>query len=174
MMRAISSTINLDKLAFIYIELPQFNKVIDQLTTREDKWLFLFRHLPELTQRPQPIDEPIFGELFEVAEIANFSPEEQDVYQSNLKAYRDFNNVMNTAIQEAEVKGIEKGMERGAERERSLIIRLLIQQVGPLPVDLLAQVQQLTLDELEVLADTLLNFSCPEDLTRWLHNQRSA
>ncbi|NER01016.1 MAG: Rpn family recombination-promoting nuclease/putative transposase [Cyanothece sp. SIO2G6] len=158
-----------DKLAFIYIELPKFDKVIDQLTTREDKWLFLFRYLPELTDRPQPIDEPIFDDLFAMAEIANFSSEEQDVYQATLKAYRDFNNVMNTAIQEAEVKGIEKG----AERERSLILRLLVQQVGSLPEGILAQVQQLTLDDLEVLADTLLDFNQLEDLTQWLYEPRS-
>ncbi|MGK7888518.1 MAG: Rpn family recombination-promoting nuclease/putative transposase [Leptolyngbyaceae cyanobacterium] len=162
-----------DKLLLIYIELPKFNKALAQLTTHADKWFYLFRHLPELTNPPEVIDEPIFENLFEVAEIANFSPDEQDVYQAALKAYRDFTNVMRTAIQEAEVKAREQGAEgersRFLSQQRSLILRLLTRQLGQLPDDLSTQVQPLSLDDLESLADALLDFNHIADLQQWLN-----
>ena len=64
-------------------------------------------------------NEPIFDELFEVAEIANFSNDEQDIYEATLKAYRDFQNVVNAAIQEAEEKATKKGWEQGVEKGRA-------------------------------------------------------
>ena len=165
-----------DKLAFIYIELPKFQKTLEQLSSQEDKWIYLFRHLPELGDQPQPLVEPIFNTLFEVAEIARFSDDEQDTYQATLKAYRDFQNVVNTAIQEAEEKaekkgrtqGIEEGLEVGAGRERSLILRQLTRRVGSLPADLQSILQQISLDGLELLADALLDFNDIDDLKRWL------
>ena len=163
-----------DKLAFIYIELPNFKKSLEQLTSQEDKWFYLFRHLSELGDQPQPLDEPIFDDLFEVAEIARFSEDEQDTYQATLKAYRDFQNVVNTAIQEAEQKAEKKGLEQGAERERSLILRLLPRQVGSLSDSIHNQLEQLSLEELEALADALLDFNQMDDLIQWLKKHPAA
>ncbi|NEQ97889.1 MAG: Rpn family recombination-promoting nuclease/putative transposase [Cyanothece sp. SIO2G6] len=166
-----------DKLAFIYIELPKFTKVLEQLTTHEDKWFYLFRYLPELTDQPEVISDPVFDDLFSVAEIANFPPDEQDVYQATLKAYRDFNNVMNTAIQEATEEALEQGAERERSRflrqQRSLVLRLLTRQLGQLPDQMSAQIQQLSLDDLEVLADALLDFNQMDDLRLWLEQSDS-
>ena len=174
-----------DKLTFIYIELPKFKKTLAQLSSQEDKWIYLFCHLPELGNQPPPLEEPIFNNLFEVAEIARFSEDEQDTYQATLKAYRDFQNVVNTAIQEAEEKaerkgwkqgrekGREEGIEAGAERERSLILKQLTRQIGPFPDDLQVSLQQLSLDGLELLADALLDFKNLDDLKRWLNENLS-
>ena len=41
-----------DKLKFIYIELPKFKKTIDELETHLDKWLFILRHLADLSDPP--------------------------------------------------------------------------------------------------------------------------
>ena len=76
-----------DKLKFIYIELPKFNKTLEQLESQQDKWLYLLRHLPDIEGHPRPFQDPVFLQLFEVAKLANFSPAEQDSYQSSLKYY---------------------------------------------------------------------------------------
>jgi predicted transposase/invertase (TIGR01784 family) len=46
-----------DKLKFIYIELPKFTKTLDQLTSHFDKWLYLLKHLAELSDRPLSLRE---------------------------------------------------------------------------------------------------------------------
>lgn len=91
-----------DKLKFIYIELPKFTKTEDELVTHFDKWLYVFRHLSQLQDRPQPLQEKIFQKLFEAAEIARFSPKEREIYEDSLKYYRDMKNVVDTAWEEGE------------------------------------------------------------------------
>ncbi|NJN22686.1 MAG: hypothetical protein HC812_17810 [Leptolyngbya sp. RL_3_1] len=108
-----------DKLTFIYIELPKFTKTVDQLESHFDKWLFLLKHLPDLTEPPQPLQEDIFNQLFEVAEVANFSPVEQDSYQESLKYYRDLNNVVDTSWQEGKAEGRAEGKAEGRAEGRA-------------------------------------------------------
>ncbi len=104
-----------DKLKFIYLELPKFKKTEKQLKTHFDKWLFVFRHLAELQKRPKALQARIFKKLFEAAEIAKFTPEEREAYQSSLKYYRDIKNVVDTSKEEGLMEGIEIGKEEGIE-----------------------------------------------------------
>ncbi len=146
-----------DKLKFIYVELPKFAKTLEQLESHQDKWFYLLRHLPDLEGELPPFQDPVFLQLFEVAEIANFSQKEQVSYQNSLKYYRDLNNVIDTSWQD--------GRDQG---QKMLIIRLLARQVGALPVELTATINRLRSEQLEALADALLDFSNLEDLERWL------
>ncbi|MEM7659976.1 MAG: Rpn family recombination-promoting nuclease/putative transposase [Bacteroidota bacterium] len=101
-----------DKVKFIYLELPKFNKQEDELETQFDKWLFVFRHLSDLQNRPQSLQDKIFRKLFEAAEIATFSTEERDAYEDSLKYYRDLKNVVDTSHEEGVLEGIEQGIEK--------------------------------------------------------------
>lgn len=78
-----------DKLKFIYIELPKFEKTLAGLESHVDKWLFVLRHLAQLKTPPSSLQKGIFNQLFEVAKFANFSDAEQALYQESFKVYRD-------------------------------------------------------------------------------------
>jgi hypothetical protein len=146
-----------DKLKFIYLELPKFTKTIDQLSSHFDKWLFLLKHLYELEDHPAALQGQVFQRLFEVAEIAQFSPTERESYENSLKYYRDLKNVVDTS------------REEGREVEaRSLILRLLTRQVGELPQQVCQQVESLSLEQLENLGEDLLDFTSMADLNTWL------
>lgn len=101
-----------DKLKFIYIELPKFKKREEELETQFDKWLYVFRYLSQLQDRPQKLQDKIFEKLFEAAEIAKFTPEERDAYEESLKYYRDIKNVVDTSMEE----GVEKGLKTVAKK----------------------------------------------------------
>ena len=146
-----------EKLKFIYIELPKFTKSVNELETRRDKWLFVLKHLAELNDRPDLLQDSIFSQLFDVAEIANFSPVEQDGYQNSLKYYRDMNNVVDTAREEGQQQG-----------QRSLILRQLTRRVGGISESLTDRIQALPIVKLEILAEDLLDFRGLDDLTDWL------
>jgi predicted transposase/invertase (TIGR01784 family) len=103
-----------DKLTYIYLELPKFNKTEEDLMTGFDKWLYVLKRLPELEKRPVALQERIFHKLFEAAEIAKFSKKESELYESSLKYYRDLKNVIDTAEDEGERKGIEKTIHKVA------------------------------------------------------------
>ena len=100
-----------DKLTFIYLEMPKFNKTEGELETLFDKWLYAIRNLASLMERPRILQEKVFAHLFEAAEIAKFDRIERYEYQESLKAYRDWFSVMETA----EIRGMEKGMTKGRE-----------------------------------------------------------
>ena len=117
-----------------------------------------------MTDRPQPLQEGIFPELFAAAEIANFSPTEQETYQNSLKYYRDMNNVVDTARQE----GIEQGIEQMLERQRSLLLRLLSRTLGELPDPVKIQIDQMSIDRLESLNEEFVDFTNLDDLVQWL------
>jgi predicted transposase/invertase (TIGR01784 family) len=108
-----------DKLKFIYIELPKFKKQEDELETHFDKWLYVFRHLSNLQDRPKKLQDRVFQKLFDAAEIAKFSPEERDAYEDSLKYYRDLKNVVDTSREEGMIEGIEKIAKKMKEKGMS-------------------------------------------------------
>ena len=71
--------------------------------------------------------------------------------------------------QEAVAEGEAKGEARGrAEGESGLVLRQLNHRVGSLSPQLSAQVQQLTVPQLEDLGEALLDFTGLADLEGWL------
>jgi predicted transposase/invertase (TIGR01784 family) len=102
-----------DKLTFIYIELPKFDKTAEELESKIEKWLFVFRYLARLQDRPEALQEKIYEKLFAAAEIAKFSREERELYEQSLKYYRDLKNVVDTAFEEGEIKGKIEGLIEG-------------------------------------------------------------
>jgi predicted transposase YdaD len=64
---------------------------------------------------------------------------------------------------------IEEGRQEGeAQGEAKVALRLLNRRCGPLSEATIALIQALPLEQLEALADALLDFSGSEDLTNWL------
>lgn len=107
-----------DKLKFIYIELPKFVKKESELETHFDKWLYIFRHLAVLQNRPKKLQERIFTKLFKSAEIANFSKKERAAYENSVKVYRDLQNSFDSAEEKGLQKGLQKGIQKGIEQNK--------------------------------------------------------
>ena len=133
-------------LTMIYLEMPKFNKTLDQLESQFDKWLYALKHMPGLSRVPEGLQDDVFRRLFRIAEIAGFSEAESQNYEESLKVYWDINNSFDTAREE----GLEKGREEG---KRDMVIKLLNQGVAP---DVIAQASGLSLEELERLKNDSL------------------
>jgi len=93
-----------DKLTFIYLEMPKFNKSIDELESRFDKWLYVIKNLNKLDRVPEKLREQIFDKLFETAEIAKFTLDQVRSYEDSLKYYRDLKNSLDTAKEEGKIE----------------------------------------------------------------------
>ena len=61
----------------------------------------------------------------------------------------------------------EKGMERGLDCQRSTILRQLTRKVGPMTDETIDRVNGLSFEELENLAEALLDFTQFDDLVQW-------
>ena len=83
------------------------------METLYDKWLYALKNLYKLTQRPKALCDKVFDRLFEEAEIAKFTPQEQREYEASKMAYRDIKNSIDTAKREGKEEGLAEGMEKG-------------------------------------------------------------
>ena len=130
-----------DKLTYVYLEMPHFNKREEELETNFDKWMYVLRQLPNLQERPRSLQERVFAKLFEAAEIARFNKEDRLGYEASLKTYRDLKNVVDTSFDEGKAEGLEEGLEKGeaiglekgraeGETRRSLEIAIQMKQLG--------------------------------------------
>ena len=126
-----------DKLTFVYLEMPKFNKTEDELVTMFDKWLFVLRNLSRLMERPAALQERIFTKLFEQAEIARFTPQDAREYEESVKIYRDLTNVVNTAER------------KGREEERLNTARKM--KADGMPSELIAKYTSLSVGDIEAL-----------------------
>ena len=138
-----------DKLTFIYLEMPKFNKTVDELETRFDKWLYVIRNLNRLGKVPDKLRERVFEKLFETAEIAKFTPDQVRSYEDSLKYYRDMKNSLDTAREEGLLEGIEKGIEQGIEKGKVVVARELLK--NGVDVNIISKSTGLTLEQIEEL-----------------------
>ena len=77
------------------------------------------RYISLLSDRPAALRDKIFDRLFQVAEIARFTPTELREYEDSLKAYHDIKNSVDTAKREGVAEGIEIGREEGRAEGRA-------------------------------------------------------
>ena len=143
-----------DRLTFIYLEMPKFNKKEDELESMFDKWLFV---LSSLFERPRALQNRVFDRLFEAAEIAKFNPKELGEYWESLKNFRDWYSVMSTQLkkgrEEGLKEGIEKGLKKGLEqgrKEECFKNAKKMKQAG-IAFDVIAQVTGLSIGEIASL-----------------------
>ena len=91
-----------------------------------NKWLYALKNLYKLTQRPKALCDKVFDRLFEEAEIAKFTPQEQREYEASKMAYRDIKNSIDTAKREGKEEGLAEGMKKGMEKRNLEIARKML------------------------------------------------
>ena len=129
-----------DKLTFVYLEMPKFEKTLEELETRFDKWLYVLKNLERLHDIPEKLKDRIFRKLFAAAEIAKFTPEEARAYEDSLKVYRDLKNSIDTAREEGHDAAMAKAAMKMSNKGLSLeviseITGLTIEQIETLRKD---------------------------------------
>jgi len=93
-----------NKLNYIYLEMPKFQKTEKELETRFDKWMFVLKNLPKLDKIPVELKEKIFQKLFKSAEISKLKPDEYQQYEASVNAYRDIFNIKSTYLEKGKIE----------------------------------------------------------------------
>ena len=97
-----------DDIELIFIELPKFNKELDELTELQDKWIYFIKNAGKLDFVPQEIDENIQTALG-IANEANFSIEELELQRKR----KEFIYIQKSSIELAKEQGFEAGRAEG-------------------------------------------------------------
>ncbi len=139
-----------DKLQFIFLELARFDKKEDELETYCDKWMYLFKNMSHLRERPKVFYEKEFDRLFEMAELCNFTSDEYYDYQNSQKMIYDYENTIDFAKKQGRTEGLAEGLEKGREDKSQEIARNLL-SMG-LSVEQIVNATGLTEEQIRSLA----------------------
>ncbi|MCC5600855.1 DUF4351 domain-containing protein [Nostoc favosum] len=91
----------------------------------------------------------------------NLEPDDQELIMRLEPLYQQDRE---RAVQEGQTQGIKQGEQR-------LVIRLLNRRFGEIDLSLIERVQELPVEQIEGLAEALLDFSSLTDLETWLNQQ---
>ena len=104
-----------NKLNFVYVEIPKFNKKLEDLETNFDKWMYLLTKLEFLERLPEKLQSKIFQKVMGIAELLKLKKSDREAYEENLKKHRDLKNALDTSERLGFEKGHKEGYDEGIE-----------------------------------------------------------
>ena len=107
-----------DKLRFIYLSLPFFDKSEEECVTGFEKWIYVLKYMEVLERLPFTAQKKIFDHLAKLADVRCLSSEEQEKYDESIKAVDDYYSGLYGSYVEGEEKGIAKGKAEGMAKEK--------------------------------------------------------
>lgn len=138
-----------DKLRFIFIELPAFNKEEEECETDFERWIYVLKNMETLKRLPFKARKSVFEKLEKIVDIASLSKEEREKYDESIKVYRDSLVTMAFAEEKGKKEGRKIGREEGHVEARLEIARNL-KSMG-MDVDGICKATKLSIEEIEKL-----------------------
>ena len=111
----------------IIIQLPKFNKKIEELNDDLDVYLFLFKHMGSMLEIPAEFDNEKFRPIFEKLRIKNTNNKDMEQYALSEKMQLTYEYQMKLAAKEAELKGKNEGKIEGEQRAATVINNLVLE-----------------------------------------------
>ena len=105
----------------IFIELPKFNKSLEELQNIQDQWVYFIKNAGSLNYLPTNI-EPIVNSAFNISNQATLTQEELELQHRK----KDFIYMQKSSLELAEKKGIEQGIEKGTINTKKEIAKSLL------------------------------------------------
>ncbi len=134
-----------NKLTFIYVEIPKFIKELHEVNTDFERWLFAFKNLHKLNDKPLELQDGVFNRLLEIAEISKLDKQDQLIYRESLKEYWDLTASMKTQFKE--------GRKKGKEEEKIATAKKLL--LKGMEVDFVVEMTELPKEVVEKLKQKL-------------------
>lgn len=113
----------LNKLRLTYISLPYMTKGPEECETDAEKWIYVLKNLETLDMIPFKDELSGLSEFEARARYSAMSQRERDIYDRNLKNYRDTKVI----LEDAEERGERRGEIRGEKRGILMSARKLLQ-----------------------------------------------
>ena len=125
------------EIELFFVELPKFNKTLEELETLTDKWIYFIKNAPSLEMIPETMGEiSEIQQAFNIANEANLTREELEDLEKREMVLEDQRNL------------IRRGQQEGMKQKALEIARQLL---NVLDNQTLSQTTGLTLEEIEQL-----------------------
>ncbi|MDD4395673.1 MAG: PD-(D/E)XK nuclease family transposase, partial [Bacteroidales bacterium] len=120
-----------------------------------EKWMYFIKNLERLEKIPKKYRDTIFEKMFAAAEIAKLDKMEYRRYIKSKKAINDYDNAINYAREEGELKGrLEgelKGKLEGELKGKLDIARTMLKMEKPIDeIVLITGLSKEQIEELEI------------------------
>ncbi|NEP39331.1 MAG: DUF4351 domain-containing protein, partial [Okeania sp. SIO2H7] len=149
------------ELQLIFVELPKFNKTLEELQTLSDKWLYFLKETGDLPGIPEVLGEVAEIEMaLNIANQINMNAEELEIFENRGIALQDERGRLSYAVEQAQLN-----------QTMAIIMRQLKKRFGDISTAINTQIEGLPLEDLEVLTEDILDFNTLEDLQSWLEER---
>lgn len=151
-----------NELEMVFVELPKFQKDLDELETLTDKWIYFIKNTSSLETVPETMGTvPEIQKAFTIANEANLSRQELEDLEKREMFIEDQRGAIIKGIQEGRLQGRLQG-------QQELIMRQLVRRLGDVEPDIQSRICQLSSEQLESLGEAILDFTSTSDLITWL------
>jgi len=137
-----------DDIELIFVELPKFNKDLDDLQDIKDQWIYFIKNAGSLETIPQKLNNNIKEALTTVNE-ANLTKEELESQHKR----KEFISIQKLALLKAKKDGIKQGIRQGIEQgahKKSIEIAKTLLQSG-VNIEIIQASTGLSKEEIEKL-----------------------
>jgi predicted transposase/invertase (TIGR01784 family) len=104
---------------FCFLELPKFNKTIEELNTMVEKWAYFFKHASETSEKELDKitgSDIVIRKAYDVLNQYSWSEEELRTYEQEKKRELDAKAIMDYALNQSKAQGIAEGITQGITR----------------------------------------------------------
>jgi len=167
------------EMKMVFVELPKFNKTLEEIDHLAEKWIYFLKETPNLQVIPPKMAEvPELDKALKIANRANVSLTELEEMQKREMWIEDRRGEITFAKEQGLAQGLAEGRLEGISQgvvqgQMGVILRQLERRFGEVPESAIAQIQQLSVDQLAELAIAILDLHNLEDLSQWLQEKLS-
>ena len=150
-----------DELTLMFVELPKFKKELSALKTLSDKWIYFIKSAPSLEVIPSSLEEVSeIKAALNIANRANLNNEELEEIQKEEILIEDRKGEISLARREGIGIGVVKQ-----------ILRQIRRKFGEITPEIQTQIEQLSLEKLDILGEEIFDLATIVDLENWLNQQ---
>lgn len=155
-----------DEIKLVFLELRKFNKSLEQLESISDKWIYFLRHATELKEKPTEFQMiPALNKALEIANLASLNRDELEEIQNRTIWLTDQEGI----TLYAQEKGREEGRIEGKiEGKIELILTLLRQKLGDIPLETRQRIEQLSIENIDTIITSIFDINTLQDLENML------
>jgi predicted transposase/invertase (TIGR01784 family) len=152
------------EIELVFVELPKFNKNLEQVENLIQSWVYFLKNAPELDEIPDKLASvPEIQTAFNIANRSTLSLKELEALEKREMFFEDQRGAV--------IKGIQEGRQEGLiQGQTALILRQIARRTGEISPEIQTRIQQLSPEQLDDLGEILLDFTSQEDLIAWLES----
>ncbi|MBA3814011.1 MAG: Rpn family recombination-promoting nuclease/putative transposase [Alphaproteobacteria bacterium] len=140
--------------SFTFLELPKFNKYINELQDVVEKWMYFFKHANETSEKDLPKiigNDNVIEKAYEALNRCSWNEQQLFSYDQQEKYDWSHQGTLDAAYDDGVEKGMEKGMEKGIEiRNLEIAKAMLLKNID---LEVISGVTGLSKEHLTHLSD---------------------